>query len=194
MARKVQIAAGKSNIQLPNGNSYNAGQTVVLSEADYKKIPSSLFPGTIILLGSEVSGADLFAIPVTLSAITGNIDVLTNFVPGTEGAIAMVQFIVTEPVTTAAKLATITPFITPSGGAAAAVTGGVLALTSANATPLGKVLSGTAITAANTFGPLDSISFRATAVTAFTEGRGVLVVTFQSTYSPPAGSAPGASF
>jgi hypothetical protein len=57
------------------------------------------------------------------------------------------------------------------------LTGGVISLTSANCTPLGAVIAGTAITANNTFGATDTISVEASSVTAFVEGEGVLLLT-----------------
>lgn len=48
MARSVTIAAGKSNVQLPNGGVYDAGKTVILTDAQFDAIADSLIPGTII--------------------------------------------------------------------------------------------------------------------------------------------------
>jgi hypothetical protein len=107
---------------------------------------------------------------VLLAGIT-NADVLTNFTPGFAGDIIGFDFIVTSPVTTAAKTAALNLEIGTTD-----VTGGVLTITSAAATPLGKVISATAITANNSFDDDDTISIEATAVTAFSEGTGTLLV------------------
>ena len=107
---------------------------------------------------------------VNLAGIT-NTDVLTNFTPGFAGDIVGFEFITTAPVTTAAKTAALNLEINTTD-----VTGGVLTITSAAATPLGKVIAATAITANNSFDDDDTISIEATAVTAFVEGSGTLVV------------------
>lgn len=84
----------------------------------------------------------------------------------------------TQPVTTASRLATITPYIdnTGVGGAAANTAGGAVALTSAAATPLGKAIAGSEITANNRLYRESLVSFKATSVTAFAEGQGFLNV------------------
>jgi hypothetical protein len=92
-------------------------------------------------------------------------DILVAYVPGFAGKILKTSAVVSKPATTGGKAATITPKIT-----GVAVTGGVLSLTSANMTPIGAVVNGTAITGANSFGAADSITLTASAVTAFVEG------------------------
>ena len=57
MAREVEIATGKSNVQLPNGGVYDAGDTIILTDAQYAQISQSLIPGTIIDNG-VVEGLD----------------------------------------------------------------------------------------------------------------------------------------
>lgn len=91
--------------------------------------------------------------------------------PGFAGRIKSIQFMVTTAVTTGAKLASLTPKI-----ATVAVTGGVLALTSANCTPIGAEVDGAAITALNAFTAVQQISVDVSAVTAFVEGAGQIVV------------------
>lgn len=105
-------------------------------------------------------------------------DIVSKFTPGFGGRIKSFQAVVLKAATTAAKAATITPQINPAGGADVAVTGGALALTSANMTPGGAVVAAAAITGANTFGAGDSISLKASSVTAFVEGRVLLSLTF----------------
>jgi hypothetical protein len=94
-----------------------------------------------------------------------------NAVPGFAGSILKVFAVVNKAVTTGAKAATITPQIN-----ATPVTGGVLSLTSANMTPIGAEVDGTAITAANTFTAADTIKLVASAVTAFVEGRATFYI------------------
>lgn len=97
--------------------------------------------------------------------------VILTFKPGFAGRITRVEYQVAKPVTTAAKLATLTPSI-----AGVNVTGGVLALTSVALTPTGTNVAGSAVTAANQFGAQDTIAITASAVTAFIEGTGTLTI------------------
>lgn len=115
------------------------------------------------------------SIPITLANITGAGDVVTTWTPGFAGRIEALNFVVTTAVTTAAKLATLNAEIGTTN-----VTGGLVALTSANCTPLGAVVAGTAVTAANSFGAADTVSIEAASVTAFSEGAGVLLITVSS--------------
>lgn len=101
-------------------------------------------------------------------------DLVTNYVPGFAGRIAKFSAVVTTPATTALKLSTLNLEVDTTN-----VTGGVLALTSANMTPRGKVVDATAITAGNTFGPTDSISIEASGTTAFVEGEIDLLIVLE---------------
>lgn len=98
-------------------------------------------------------------------------DLVTGLTPGFAGEIVDVDFVVNVPVTTASRAATLNLEI-----GAVDVTGGAVALTSANCTPMGATIAGTAITAANTFAATDTISVEASSVTAFAEGSGTLIV------------------
>ncbi len=106
-------------------------------------------------------------IPIEHVAITAAGDVVTEIRPGVYGNIEYWEFVVVKPVTTGAKLASLNLEIDTTN-----VTGGVIALTSAAATPLGKAIAGTAITGANTLTPESKLSIEASAVTAFAEGSG----------------------
>ena len=112
------------------------------------------------------------SIPITLAGVTAA-DVLTGLLPGHRGRIASVEFFITTVVTTGSKAATLGLEIDGTN-----VTGGAVALTSANCTPLGARVAGSAITAANLFEADDPIDIEASAVTAFSEGAGVLVIHF----------------
>ena len=114
----------------------------------------------------------IFNLPVNLASITGAGDVLTTWTPGFAGKIISLDFAVTVPVTTAAKAATLNAEIGTTN-----LTGGTVALTSANCTPLGAIVAGAAITAANSFSATDTVSIEAASVTAFSEGAGVLIIT-----------------
>lgn len=113
----------------------------------------------------------ILAIPVDLASIAAA-DYITQINPGFAGRIKAMQFNVTKAATTAAKLATLTPKVS-----ATLVTGGAVALTSANCTPVGAKVAGSAITAGATFKASDTLSIVGSAVTAFVEGSGVLTLT-----------------
>jgi hypothetical protein len=155
-AGKISLSFGASLITVTNNSGYT-------------------WPaGTRVLLGvDQQDGNDIVIIniPVDLVSITAAGDVVTEMRPGVYGTIEYWEFIVTKPVTTAAKLATLNLEIDTTN-----VTGGAIALTSAAATPLGKVIPGAAITAANTITPDSKLSVEAASVTAFSEGQGVLSI------------------
>ncbi|OPY64087.1 MAG: hypothetical protein A4E56_00141 [Pelotomaculum sp. PtaU1.Bin065] len=130
----------------------------------------SVFLGTKTSTGVNNNNSVL-SIPIKLSKLA-NGDILTAFKPGFAGTIKAVAFAVTDPATTADKLATLNLEIGTTN-----LTGGVVSLTSANCTPLGAVIEGTAVTANNAFGADDTISIEASSVTAFVEGEGVLLIT-----------------
>jgi hypothetical protein len=113
-------------------------------------------------------------IPVVLVKHS-NGSVAARFTPGFAGRIRSISASVTDPVTTAAKLATFAPSI-----AGTPVTGGLLALTSANCTPVGAAVAGSAITALNTFSAAQEITIVASSVTAFVEGQVVIYLMIDS--------------
>lgn len=124
---------------------------------------------------ADASNTFVITLPIQLAAIAGNGDVVTDWTPDFSGSIISSDFQVSTPVTTAAKAATLNIEIDGVD-----VTGGVIALTSANATPLGKVISGTAITAGNAFEAGETVSIEASGVTAFVEGAGNLILTVRA--------------
>jgi len=153
------------------GNYSTAADTDVNSPSltiEFKEKP--------IRVSGEITSSQVISLPISLAAITADGDVVTDWTPTFAGTIKKVAFQVTVPVTTAAKAATLNLEIN-----AVDVTGGVVALTSANATPLGKVIAGTAVTANNTFDANDTVSVEATGVTAFAEGEGTLLITVEVT-------------
>jgi hypothetical protein len=105
------------------------------------------------------------SIPIVLVR-HANGSIAARFTPGFAGRIKKLSAYVIDPVTTGAKLATFTPAI---GGVA--TTGGALALTSANCTPVGAKVDGSAVTAGYDFAATDEITLVASAVTAFVEGQ-----------------------
>jgi len=121
----------------------------------------------------------ILSIPVKLAAVKAAGDVVTTFTPGFAGTIEKMDFVVTDPATTADKLATLNLEIGTTD-----VTGGVVSLTSASGgatLTLGKVIAGTAITGNNAFDDSDTISVEAASVTAFAEGEGVLLIVLAHT-------------
>jgi hypothetical protein len=162
-AGKISLAFGASTITVTNSTATTlaAGSTVSLT-VDVQD-------------GNDVL---LVQIPISLVAITAAGDVATNMRLGVAGTIEYWEFVVTEPVTTAAKLATLNLEINSTN-----LTGGTIALTSAAATPLGKVIAGAAITGANVLTPDDTLSIEAASVTAFSEGRGFVNIRIRKTAS-----------
>lgn len=124
------------------------------------------------------AGIYTLSIPIALAAITGAGDVVTGVVIPHAFKIISTQAVVETVVTTGSKAATLNLEIGTTN-----VTGGEVALTSANCTPLGARVAGAAITAANTGAAGDALSVEAASVTAFAEGRVILLVTIQNTDS-----------
>lgn len=162
---KIAVSYGASVITVTNQSTYTwpAG-TKVAFNADQRD-------------GNDIV---LMQIPIDLVSIAAAGDVMTDIRPGVYGTIEYWEFVVTKPVTTAAKLATLNLEIDATN-----VTGGAIALTSAAATPLGKVIPGAAITAANVLTPESTLSIEASAVTAFSEGQGFVNIRIRknSTYN-----------
>lgn len=134
--------------------------------------------GTVVTITREnvTAGAGLqtLAFFVNLADIAAG-DVLTNYVPGYAFRLEKHDFRVAKAVSTAAKLASLNLEI-----GIVDVTGGVIALTSANCTPAGNPVAGTPITALNTGTKIDSFSIEAAAVTAFAEGTGWILVAIRN--------------
>ena len=125
--------------------------------------------------GSAV-GENTLSIPVTLSGIVQGNDIVTAFTPGFAGTYLGMSAVVTTADTSTAKTATIIAKI-----GSTATTGGVLSLTSAGCTPLGKVTASTAATALNTFGASDTISINTSALTGPFNGVITLLIRIQPT-------------
>lgn len=134
----------------------------------------SMAAGARVLLQFDIVDGNqivFLEFPIELASITGAQDVVTTFPVGFDGVIEDVRFVTNKAVTTAAKLATLGLTIGTT-----AVTGGVVALTSATVTPMGAIVAGSAITGANVVTKASTISVKASAVTAFAEGSGTLIV------------------
>lgn len=102
-------------------------------------------------------------------------DVITNYVFGFKFKVLKMDFRVEKAVTTAAKACTLNGEIGTTN-----LTGGEVALTSANCTPKGAAVAGAAVTAANTGSATDTFSVEASGTTAFAEGTGWLLVSVQN--------------
>lgn len=96
-----------------------------------------------------------------IAAGTFKMDVPFNF------TLNSTKFRTAKAATTGAKAATLTPDISGTP-----VTGGVMALTSANQTPIGATVAGTAVTGTNTGTAGQTLGVTASAVTTFVEGDG----------------------
>ena len=146
--------------------SYDASFITVTNSSNVSWAAGS----TIVLNLDRVDGNDVVELvfPVNLAAVA-NGDVVTEYKPGIAGTIEYFSFVTSQPVTTAAKTAAFNLEIGTTN-----VTGGVLTVTSAAATPLGKVIEATAITGANTLAVDSKLSIEAASVTAFAEGQGTL--------------------
>ena len=177
--------AGTTEKKTGNGNQYGTSATQKLSffGAAVTAQPSGV--GQSALTDSTTgtasttlaAGVDVqvISIPVNLAAVTTAQDVLTTYTPGFAFKILSTDFAVTEPATTGSKLLTLTAKISGT-----ATTGGAVALTSSNCGTLGAVVAGSSVTAANTGSSSATVSISATSVTAFLEGRGVVLLRVQN--------------
>lgn len=125
-------------------------------------------------LAAGVGVANL-VIPIHNLATVADGDVLTALTVGYKFKILSVDAFVTNEVTTASKATTLNVEIGTID-----LTGGVVALTSANTATLGAKIAGSAVTAANTGTAADTISVEASSTTAFAEGGVMLVVRIQN--------------
>jgi len=174
------------------GNTVTAGENV-MSDAAGKAVPHTGTNNTTgIALVSGVSGDTgyiflasrsnagnsvsygIIAIPIS-NALIADGDLVTDYIPGFPGTITKFSYVVTDPVTTGAKASTINLDIE-----ATPTTGGVITLASATMTPLGAVIDGTAITAANVFAAGEKLSIVASSTTTFIEGSGLFLIAYSS--------------
>lgn len=180
----IFLLTGSSLAQARQGELLYVGDdaTVVLSTGSTNLIKAGMLVEYVgsssawVMLGIAVPKPRTHTIPffINLASITGAGDVLTNWTPGYAGRIRSTAWYTMVPVTTGSKAATLNLEINTTN-----VTGGEVALTSATCTPMGAVIAGAAVTAANTFDENDTFSIEAATVTAFAEGNGVLLVTVE---------------
>jgi len=124
--------------------------------------------------GVAVPGVVSIPVNYPLAGITGNIDILTDYVVPFSFQPLALRAAVTTVASTASKLATIGLSVGPTGSAVA-VPGASIALTTATVTPLGKIFIANATPAtptapAVTYPAGTKINLKATGVTAFVEG------------------------
>lgn len=127
--------------------------------------------GTVVDTFSAGTADFTFTVPVTLSQISTTMDVATAITPGYRFQILAVDWCTSQEVTTGSKAASLNVEIGTTN-----LTGGVLALTSANCADLGNAVYGTAVTAGGTGTATDAISIEAASVTAFAEGAGYVII------------------
>lgn len=157
----IAVAFGASLITVTNNTGYSlaAGTTVDLF-FELKKGNSRI---PIVL-----------PLPLLVDIATG--DIVTEFRPGIAGTIEYWEFVQMKPVTTGSKLASLNLEIDTTN-----VTGGVIALTSALCTPMGKVIPCSDITALNVLTRDSKLSIEASGVTAFAEGSGYVIIYIRPT-------------
>jgi len=128
----------------------------------------------IVEITSAPDGAGavmVHVLPIDLASIPAGVAVGPVVMPFS-GRIVKAEYLAAKAASTGGKGVTLQPRITPSGGSAAATTGGLITLTTATSA-IGAPVAGTAITAANTFKAGDSIDLLgALNVAAFVEGFG----------------------
>ena len=168
----VCYAVDDQTVALTDGSTSRsiAGQIVAV-DADGGVWVFSAMPSPVLTATAPVVQTAIIAVPVPALSAIADAGVIARITPGFAGRIIKTSFQDTAAVTTGAKATTLTPKI-----AGTSVTGGVIALTSANMTPIGANVAGSAVTALNTFTNAQEITVVASGTTAFVEGSGVLFI------------------
>jgi hypothetical protein len=141
------------------------------------KVDASGVYVTVAQAGADAVVKATYSVKVDLASLA-NAQVIDLGAMPFAGRLVGFKAITGKPATTAAKLATLTPQTKVGVAAAVPVTGGALALTSANQTPQGNCTSAAAITAGGTFAKGTNVQALVSAVTAFVEGEATLVFEF----------------
>jgi len=180
----TKSTAAQTDLGLPVYAGYDG--TVVVAGSSTNKV----FVGTIIeIISSSLVRVQLklaqnvpdavsysygmMCIPIDLATIADG-DIVTDLPLDFVGEIVSVNAFAKVVASTADKLSTLHLEI-----GAVAVTGGAVALTTAGLDTLGKVVAGSAVSAANAFAATDTLSVVAASTTAFIEGEIVLVITYR---------------
>ena len=152
------------------------GTTPITQRADASQVAiTDSTTGTVADTFAAGVGVETIIIPVPLLATLADGDILTTYTPGYKFKLLSISFAVHTAVTTASKASSLNIEIGTTN-----TTGGVVALTSANCTPIGVLVAGSAITAANTGGASDTISIEAASTTTFIEGGGYILIKLQN--------------
>jgi hypothetical protein len=143
--------------------SAKGAATVVVAASGQQALTDNVAGATGAVMSANAV-KQLILIPVQLADLAaGEFKVGMQF----KYTVLSATFRTAKPATTAAKAATLQPTI-----ASVAMTGGAMALTSANQNTQGQGLAGGAITAGNTGNAGQPLGFTVSAVTAFIEGDG----------------------
>jgi len=181
----TKATAAQTDLGLPVYAGYD-GTVVVAGSSSHK-----VFVGTIVeIISSSLARVQLklaqnvpdsasysygmICIPIVLATIADG-DIVTDLPLDFVGELISVNAVAKVVASTADKLSTLHLEI-----GAVAVTGGVVALTTAGLDTLGKVVAGSAISGANAFAATDTLSVVAASTTTFIEGEIVLVITYRS--------------
>lgn len=171
------VVSGLNNVLAQASDTFTlvyGASSVVVTYKDATSIPA----GTLVTLQLPLSdkiGVQVVPFYIELADVASNRDIVTGWVPGFAGKILSVDFATTVAVSTSAKRADFNLEIGTTD-----VTGGVVSVTSAAATPAGTIIAGTAVTGANTFTATSAISIESSNVTAHAEGKGYLLVKLQN--------------
>lgn len=132
--------------------------------------------GTVLITHEGVIPFQVFTYHFNLADIADG-DLVSNETPGPKVKLAKFYARVTKAATTGSKASTLNLEVGTTN-----VTGGSLALTSANMTPIGNIVSASAITAGNVVAAAGNFSIEAASTTAFAEGEiDLVVIAYQST-------------
>lgn len=160
------------------GTTINSGAIVTAGgrTAKISAPTSAITDNTGGTAGSTLSvGAEQFTLAIYCQLAQLTATTIFSITPGYAFQVLSLAFVVEVAVTTAAKAATITPYVN-----GISVTGGALALTSANCTPKGTNIAATAITAGNSGTNAQTLALVASSVTTFSEGTGWLILTVKN--------------
>jgi len=154
---------------------YGASSVVVT----YKGL-TSIPAGTKVSINlplSEKIGVQVVTVPVQLASFTtAAADIITNYEPGFAFKVLGIEF-----VTTTIGTGTSASMVFNAEIGTTNLTGGVLTLLLANTDTLGKKISATAITGANTGAATDTLSLEVAASgTVFTAGAGFFLIKLQN--------------
>lgn len=64
-----RVTAVADNVVLPNGARLDSGDTADLTEEEFAKIPSGLFPGTLTVAGIDTAGATDAEVATAVEAV-----------------------------------------------------------------------------------------------------------------------------